>query len=398
MNQLNPLNPLQGMERFLDPTVLAREAGAGLRNVETARMREARDSARISKVFDAAARYGTETFSTRLHQTDRLRSDRLRLNVMDAAVAGGMAFLESELEKRDPKVHEPLTSVTWMRDMTVKSGGGWVDFTSNLFVDYGISGPNGFGLQGGQTTTIPIVQANLTKDLYPTFNWGNVLKVNFIDLQKLQGVGRSLDDMLDKGIKLNWNKTLDQLTYTGPYGTSAFPGLINSGAISASSVATGASGLKTWINKTPAEILFDVNTAMVSTWAASQYDVTGMADSILIPPAQFAYIASQLISSAGACSILTYLLENNIGKTQGVDLKIFPSRWCIAAGAGATDRMVCYVNNDDKVYMDVTVPIQRVMTTPNIDEGGGAYLTLYQGQLGMVKFMYTTPALYQDGI
>jgi hypothetical protein len=91
-------------------------------------------------------------------------------------------------------------------------------------------------------------------------------------------------------------------------------------------------------------------------------------------------------------------LENNIGKTQGVDLQIYPARWCVGAGAAATDRMVCYVNDEDRVVLDVTVPIQRVMTTPNISEGGGAYLTLYQGQFGVVKFLYLTPALYQDGI
>ena len=347
--------------------------------------REAANPALLQQAFDSML-------------AGRLQSGSLRVQALDAAVAGGMAFLESELEKRDPKVREPLTSVTWMRDIPVKSGGGWVDFTSNLFVDYGISGPNGYGIQGNQTTTIPIVQANLTKDIYRTFNWGNVLKVNFIDVQKLQGAGRSLDDMLDKGVKLNWNKSLDQLTYQGPFASAAFPGLMNNANVTATTVATGASGSKLWVNKTPAEILYDVNTVMVSTWAASQYDLTGMANHILIPPAQFAYIASQLVSGNGSVSILTYLLDNNIGKSQGIDLKIFPSRWCIGAGAGATDRMLAYVNDEDRVVLDVTVPIQRVMTTPNISSGGGAYLTLYQGQFGVVKFLYFQPALYADGL
>lgn len=353
---------------------------------ETRFAREAADSALLRQAFDAYA-------------LSRLQSGSLRMNAMDAATATGLAFLESELEKRDPKVREPLTSVTWMRDIPVKSGGGgWVDFTSNLFVDYGISGPNGYGIQGNQTTTIPIVQANLTKDMYRTFNWGNVLKVSFIDLQKLQGVGRSLDDMLDKGVKLNWNKSLDQLCYQGPFASTAFPGLFNNTNVTAGNVALGAGGSRLWINKTPAEILYDVNTVMVSTWAASQYDVSGMANHILIPPAQFAFISSQLVSGNGSVSILTYLLENNIGKTQGVDLKIFPSRWAIGAGAGSTDRMLAYVNDEDRVVLDVTVPIQRVMTTPSISEGGGAYLTLYQGQFGVVKFLYFTPAVYADGL
>jgi len=135
---------------------------------------------------------------------------------------------------------------------------------------------------------------------------------------------------------------------------------------------------------------------MVATWAASEYDVTGMANHILIPPAQYAHIASQTISVAGTVSILTYLLENNIGRTQGVDLQIFPSRWCIGAGANSSDRMVAYVNDEDRVYMDITVPIQRVMTMPNVEQA--AYLTLYMGQLGVVKFLYYQPAAYGDGI
>jgi hypothetical protein len=359
----------------------------------------------FEQYLDTAVTRGERWASAGLPQARRLqdaamalKSGQLRLQASDAAVAGGMAFLEAELEKRDPKVHEPLTSVTWMRDMPIKSGGGWVEFTSNFFVDYQISGPNMYGMQAGQSTSIPIVQGNITKDIYRVFNWENILRVNFIDMQKSQGIGRSLDELYDKGIKLNWNKALDQQVYQGPIpGTTTYPGLINNTNVTAASVATGGSGSTLWSKKTPGEILFDVNTIMVSTWAASQYDVTGMARNILIPAAQYALISSQLVSSAGNVSILTYLLQNNIGRTQGVDLKIFPSRWCAGAGQSSTDRMVAYVADEDKIYMDVTVPIQRVMTVPTVN-GGGAYETLYAGQVGVVKFLYYQPAAYGDGI
>jgi len=321
-----------------------------------------------------------------------------RANVTDAAAAGGQAFLEAELEKRDPKVREPLTSVTWMRDIIVKPGGGWVEYTSTVQVDYATSGSNGLSITGGQTTSIPIIEANLSKDIWNVWPWQAVLKVNFIDMQKMQGIGRSLDDMLDKGIKLHWNKTLDSVTYQGPYANTTYPGLTNNTSIAEVVVPVGAGGSTLWKNKTPGEIMNDGNTLMVSTWAAGNYDVTSMANHILIPPSQYAYIASQVISSAGTVSILTYLEQNNIGKSQGVDLKIFPSRWCIAAGTGGLDRMVGYVNDEDRVYLDITVPIQRVMTTPNIADGGGAYLTLYAGQYGQVKFLYSQPAQYSDGI
>ena len=63
---------------------------------------------------------------------------------MDAAgVASGMAFLTSELEKRDSLLRKPLTSVTYPRDIVVKSGGGWVDYVSAQAVGYGITGGSG---------------------------------------------------------------------------------------------------------------------------------------------------------------------------------------------------------------------------------------------------------------
>ena len=327
------------------------------------------------------------------HVRDMALGNNFHALTMDAATAGGMAFLQSELEKRDNKVREPLTSVTWMRDIVVKTGGGWVDYTSTLHVDYATSGPNMYGIIGGQTNAIPTMQADIGKDVFPVFGWGNVLKTSYVDMQKAQGIGRSLDDMLDKGIRLNWNKALDLICYQG-FGSNY--GITNQTLVTAASVAAGITGSTQWSTKTPEEIMYDINTLMVATWAASEYDVTGMCNYILVPPSQFSILATRVVSQAGNCSLLTYLLENNIGKTQGVDLQIFPSRWCIGAGSGATDRMVGYVNDEDRLYMDITVPINRVETMPSVTEA--AYLTLYMGQFGVPKFLYYTPCGYADGI
>ena len=334
---------------------------------------------------------------SQLSQMKMLRDSMPRGFALDASVGGGQAFLVGELEKRDPKVREPLTSITYPRDMEIMEGGGWNDYTSNMYVDYAISGPNGYGIQANNTTTIPVVQANLLKDLYQLFPWGNILHINFIDMKKLEQVPRSLDDILDKGIKLNWNKSLDQISYVGPFNNTTFPGLLNNTNVTEYTVALGASGFATWSTKTPMEILNDVNTVQQNTWAASNYDVTGMANHILVPPADYALLL-QVNSQAGSVSTLTYLLENNLGKTQGVDLKIFPSRWCVGAGTNSTDRMVGYVKDSNRIQLDVTVPIQRIMTVPNIGQGGGAYDTLYQGQIGVVKLLFLQAITYADGL
>ncbi|GAB6170556.1 DUF2184 domain-containing protein [Paradesulfitobacterium aromaticivorans] len=312
---------------------------------------------------------------------------------MDAATAGGMAFLVGELEKRDPKVREPLASVTWARDIVAKTGGGWVEFTSTMNVSYATAGSNESGIIGGESTAIPVMQADIGKDIYKVFTWGNILKIPFVDQAKLQNIGRSLDDILDKGIRLNYNKTIDKNVYTGLAGNT---GIVNDPGVTAASVANGAAGTPAWSTKTPDEILNDINQAMVAGWAASEYDLTGMPNHILIPPSQYAYLVATKISSAGNISILQFLLENNIGKNQGVDLAIMPSRWCIGAGAGGTDRMVAYANDEDKVYFDLTVPLSRVMTQPVVTEM--SYLTAYAAQMGVVKFLYFQPVRYYDGI
>jgi hypothetical protein len=313
----------------------------------------------------------------------------------DAAIAGGMAFLESELEKRDPKVREPLVSVTWARDMPVKTGGGYVDNTSTFSVDYATSGPDSYGLQGNQATDIPVAQANVGKDVYKVFNWQNVLKVSFVDLQKAQTAGRSLEDLLDKSVRLNWNKSLDKMTYQGFGGVA---GLFNHPEITASSAPNGASGSSTWASKTPLEILADVNEVMVATWTASEFDVTGMANHILVTPAAFAHLLQPISVAgvAGSISILEYILANNIGKTQGVELQIHPSRWAIGAGTSGKDRLLAYVNNEDRIYADIPVVITRQMTQPSVEQA--SFLTLYGGQIGQVKLLYTQPAAYLDGI
>lgn len=313
----------------------------------------------------------------------------------DAAIGTGMAFLNAELEKRDPRLLEPLHSVTWMRDIVARTGGGWVEFTSNYFADYQTTGGNDGGIVGNETNDIPLIQASVSKDVFKVYNFANNMKIPFADQAKLQQIGRSLDDILDKGIRLNYQKSIDYNVYLGFSALGTY-GLVNNPNVTVSTAPNGASASPTWNLKTPDEILQDVNNIMVNTWTSSEFDITGMANHILVPPTQYSYLVGRKVSTAGNVSILQFLLENNIGRNQGVDLQIHPSRWCSGAGAGATDRMVAYANDEDRVNFDLTVPLNRVMTQPDVTQM--AYLTGYMAQIGQIKLLYTQPFRYLDGI
>ncbi|EKQ56275.1 MULTISPECIES: DUF2184 domain-containing protein [unclassified Clostridium] len=319
-----------------------------------------------------------------------------RIAMDSAALGSGMAFLVGELEKKDTKLNEPLASVTFARDMPIDVGGGWVETTSNLFVDYATTGGNGSGLIRGQSNDIPVIQGNTSKDLFKVFGWSNILKVPFIDQQRMQGIGRSLDSILDNGIKLNYNKSLDYMCYKGVPEEKVY-GLVNNPNIATSTVAKNAAGTSTkWADKTPDEILMDINTLLTDTWTNSEYDNSGMANHILVPPQNYTLLVTRKVSEAGNVSILNYLLENNIGKNQGVDLDIQPSRWCTGAGLNDSNRMVAYVNDKSKIKMDIPVPLMRAMTQQSVENM--AYLTGYVANIGQVKHLYYQCCEYADGI
>ena len=74
-------------------------------------------------------------------------------------------------------------------------------------------------------------------------------------------------------------------------------GFLNNTGITEAVVATGISGSTLWVNKTADEICADVNTLLTNTWLAAAYAICP--GELRLPPAQFAYIASQKVSSAG---------------------------------------------------------------------------------------------------
>ena len=318
------------------------------------------------------------------------------IRTIDAAgIATGMAFLEGELEKRDPKIREPLTSVTWQRDIVADTGGGWVDFTSTLDVDYATSGPNENSLVGGATDVLPMVQANVNKDIFKVFTWAQAMKIPFVDSQKFQTIGRSIDSILDKGIRLNYNKSIDQLVYRG-FTNVGITGLVNNVNVVAEMAPVGTSGNTEWSTKTVDEILWDINKAITEAWAASEYDDSAMANHILLPPNKYAYLVSTRIGTSGDENILSYLLKNNMAAQQNKKLDIYPCRWCSGAGTSNKDRMVVYVNYKDFTYFDLPVPLTCAMTQPSTLQF--SYITVYAAQMGQVKTLYTQPMRYIDGI
>ena len=323
------------------------------------------------------------------------------------------AFLVGELERLDQTMNPPLASVTWARDIDARDDVTIADevssYTTSTFGSAGGLGTgNALGIgkawMGKETNQVSSVQLDIQKITHPLMPWALEIKYDLLELASAAQLGRPIDQQKYEALQLKQQMDIDEQVYIGDTSMLAY-GLVNSNnrtgpdqVTNYANVAKGAQGSTQWTTKTPAEILADVNAALVSAWAQAGWAV--MPDTILLPPAQYGYIVQQLVSLAGTVSILKYLLDNNLLTTSGQGkLSIKPVKWCIGAGVGGTigtvgtDRMVVY--RRDRKY--VRFPVTSTQRTP-LQYDSMWHKSTYFCRLGQVEIVYPDTILYADGI
>lgn len=312
------------------------------------------------------------------------------------------AFYIGELERLDQTLHEPLVAVTWGRDIDLREDVSMADeassFTNSTFAAAGSIQSSGKNLVGKATNAIPGVGVDIGKTASPLYLWAMELGYTIPELLSAQQMGRPIDEQKYAGMQLKWQMDIDEMVYIGDTTLGKY-GLVNSTAVTTGFVALNAgSTSRLWTKKTADEILNDVNALITACWQAAGFAVCP--NKLLLPPAQFAYITSQKVSSAGNISILSFLEDNCISlKINGKKLDIQPLKWLtgrgVAAGSpsAATDRMVVYTQSKERVRYPL-VPLQR---TP-LEYRSIYHLTTYFGKLGVVEVVYPETVMYADGI
>jgi len=312
------------------------------------------------------------------------------------------AFLVGQLERLDQTLNQPLVEFTWSRDVDIRTDVSPADelasFTNSAFAMAGGMTPGGINWISNEANAIAGPSLDIGKTAQAMRLWGNEVKYTVPELVKAQALGQPVDAQKVEAMNLKRNMDLDQLVYFGD-ATIGTVGLVNAASlITPSNVANGAAGTPQWTTKTPAEILKDVNEVLTTTWQNAGWAV--MPNRLLLPPAQYGYLASTMVNTAANYSILTYLLENNICTKSGTKLEILPLKWLIGAGVGGTpgqlgtvDRMVAY--NKDKKY--VQYPMTELQRTP-LEFRSLYQITTYWARFGQVEFRYATTFGYRDGI
>ena len=136
-----------------------------------------------------------------------------------------------------------------------------------------------------------------------------------------------------------------------------FLGLVNQTVVPQVAVANGAAGSPAWSNKQPAEILADVNNAVVGAWSATAQ--VELHDTVLLPVAHYGLLASTPRSANSDTTLMTYLQANNVyTATTGRPLTIRALRQLAGAGAGGTSRMITYRRDPQVLKFHMPMPHQ----------------------------------------
>lgn len=306
-----------------------------------------------------------------------------------ATVDSSGAFLIHELERLDQTLNLPLTSQTWSRDIQLREDVSIADeissFTNTTFAAAGTPNSNGKNWISPLATAIAGINVDIEKKGFPLELWGMELGWTVIELKAAAQVGRPIDTQKYDGMQLKWNMDTDEQVYIGDSAKGA-KGLLNLSQV------TPTNATKTWATSTADEIRASINQVLSNAWARSAY--SKVPEDLLIPPEQYSFIASTIVSTAGNQSLLTYLETNTIAYHQnGKPLNIRPVKWMKGRGVGGTDRMVAYTN-DKKFVRFPMVPLQSVP----IQYRGLYQLVTYYGKLGAVEPVYPETLNYMDGI
>lgn len=313
-----------------------------------------------------------------------------------------LAYYVNQLDNLDKRLYEPLVSVTWGRDIKLRAGitmsNESTSFIRSAFAAAGSLANPATASNGGnmpwisaESTAIPGVSVNGERIVQPLRLLAREISYTSPELERSNLLGQPIDAQKIDALNMLYQMNTDQMVYIGSADVSA-TGLVNSALVTAGNVANGVAGTPQWPTKTPTEILADVNTLLEQTWSASALAVCP--DKLLLPPAQFSYIASQLISSAGNMSILEFIKKNSIAlQINGKELDIQPVKWLTGRGDGGTNRMVAYTNDESRVRFPM-VPIRR--ETPYYQ--GIRFTAPYIWAFGEVEFPYPETLRYADGL
>lgn len=194
----------------------------------------------------------------------------------------------------------------------------------------------------GKETTIPVRSVGISYGY------------NLDEIAAAQLTGAPLDQRRANAARRANEQVINDVSFFGD-AASGLGGLFDNPNIPTGAVVNPGSGTE-WVNKTPDQILFDVNDLFADIFETTKMVESG--NTLMVPPSQWSYIMSTPRASNSDTTIGQYL-ANNSPYLNSVD-DIIPVNECVAANNPelSTDAMVAYDRSPDKLQLEIPVELE----------------------------------------
>lgn len=299
------------------------------------------------------------------------------------------AFFARELEFVDQQIYEIEYSDHRARSFIPTQQGvpEWArSYTWTMFDKFGkakIIGPKSKDIP--RVDVSGVQDSKVIKDLAAAYGW------DMMEIKAARKTGRPIDSMRALAARFAIDAELDEILAVGNSAHN-LEGLLNLSGIPTFTPGTKTGGGTAWSEQaTPDEIAADLFNIVKERRTAIQQagGPTFNSFTIILPQDQYTTISQRRMGDGSNVTILNFVLENS-PFIESIE------EWyrCAGAGAGSTDRMVCYPRNP--LILAGIVPLEFSTMAPRRE--GLEFVVDVFASCGGVVVRYPGAMSYGDGI
>ncbi len=302
--------------------------------------------------------------------------------------ADGAVFFARQLEHIKSKSFDVLYAELQARSLFPVSNEGGIGVTTITYRTYDMVGAA--KIINAYANDLPRADVAGKETTIPVRSVGTSYGYSLDEIQASQLTGVGLDQRRSNASRRAVEQVVNDVAFVGD-AASGLPGLFDNPNIPTGAVVDPGAGTE-WVNKTPDQILFDVNDLF-----ADIFETTKMVErpnTLLLPPNQWSFIASTPRSANSDTTILQYIVQNSPYIASESD--IIPVNECAAANNVllSTDAMVAYDRDPDKLQLEIPVELEYLP----VQMEGLEFIIPGRNRLGGLNIFYPLSLAIGTGI
>lgn len=300
------------------------------------------------------------------------------------------AFLSTTLSKVHEELVEPKHFTTYLNDIPVNVGGGFVDYVTYYTVDWSGIMNEYRNIMGNSSNIIPRVNAGLSQKRVNVFTYEVAYDLRFIELEKAKQLTlkKSIQDIYKNIIIAGWDLFAQKIAYVGTNNSS---GLFNSKNVKIITIDNGNSTSKGFIGMSDKDIVSFFNGVFELYLLNSNSNISLLPDTFLVPTFVGLDLSSRF-SEIYTSTLRKFLTTHNLAVDESDDMlksiSISSRQELNTLGSTGHGRIVAYKKDESYVRLDIPYPIQHYITLPNIERM--SYTSAFVGQISEIQLPYNT--------